>query len=613
MTKENYIIFSSIDWSTNWQIHHQLAQSLSLNGNKVLFIENTGIRSINIHDSGRIKERIVNWKNSLHGYKNIDKNIVTFSPLLLPFPYSKVAVFINKIILINSLSRWIKAANFNSHIVISFLPTPVVLSTINYINPKLVIYYCANNFSKSSDSAKQVIPHENDFILNSDMVFVISRLLQERVSAISNDVYYFPPGVDFIKFKNILESDDSIPDDLSHIELPIIGYIGAISKVFDQELVLEIASQLPEFMFVLVGPKCTDTSVLEKASNILFVGAKPHNLIPNYIRSFKVAIIPYVCNDFTNGVFPSKLIEYLSMGVPVVATEIRELVELSNIYNNSYTIASNVNKFVDSIRVLSKENNSSLRNQRIEVAEDNSWDKRFKEILTTINKELKEDRDRYKNHDWKVRLNNIFSHNLKFKSGLLGLIFSFLVVFYTPLFWIMGGQLVVKDLPKRSDAIVVFSGDGEVSYQNSSYQKRALDAISLYSQGYADKIFLSSGREQTISGVKMIKLYLIDRGVHESSIYILDKYPNSTYQNVMMVKQSLDNENVSSILFLTSPYHSLRSMLTWSKNAPNIKVLIPEVVDSPSKIMQWSTSFKDVRVIFYEFIAIAHNWIVGRV
>ena len=43
----------------------------------------------------------------------------------------------------------------------------------------------------------------------------------------------------------------------------------------------------------------------------------------------------------------------------------------------------------------------------------------------------------------------------------------------------MGEQLVVKDLPQKSDAIVVFSGDGEVSYQNLSYQKRALDAVEL--------------------------------------------------------------------------------------------------------------------------------------
>ena len=118
----------------------------------------------------------------------------------------------------------------------------------------------------------------------------------------------------------------------------------------------------------------------------------------------------------------------------------------------------------------------------------------------------------------------------------------------------MGEQLVERDLAKKSDAIVVFSGDGEVSYQNLSYQKRAINAIKFYNEGFSDKIFLSSGRKQTIADVDMIKLYLVSRGVSKSSIYVLEKYPSSTYENVKMIKQVLDENKVSSILFITSPY-----------------------------------------------------------
>ena len=46
------------------------------------------------------------------------------------------------------------------------------------------------------------------------------------------------------------------------------------------------------------------------------------------------------------------------------------------------------------------------------------------------------------------------------------IIFGLLIIFYSPLFWFIGEQLVARDLPKKSDAIVVFSGDGKVSYQN---------------------------------------------------------------------------------------------------------------------------------------------------
>ena len=176
--------------------------------------------------------------------------------------------------------------------------------------------------------------------------------------------------------------------------------------------------------------------------------------------------------------------------------------------------------------------------------------------------------------------------------------------------WFIGERLVVYGFPEKSDAIVVFSGDGEVSYKNLSYQKRTLESIRLYKEGYADKIFLSSGREQTIADVEMIRLYLVNRGVPESSIYILDKYPNSTYQNVKMVKDKLDKNNINSVLFLTSPYHSLRSMLLWKKNAPD-KRIISYVKKLPNN--SWNIGFDKIRVIAYEYTSIIYNWIIGRI
>ena len=97
ITKQNFIIFSSVDWTTHWQLHHQLATSLVSDGNRVLFVENTGIRSANIGDIGRLSERISNWRKGFHGFSSIDgDNLTSYSPVLLPFPYSKLSLLFNK-------------------------------------------------------------------------------------------------------------------------------------------------------------------------------------------------------------------------------------------------------------------------------------------------------------------------------------------------------------------------------------------------------------------------------------------------------------------------------------------------------------------------------------
>ena len=90
----NYIIFGSRDWENNWQTQHRLVASLSKK-NKVLYIENTGVRSVKLNDFPRILQRIKNWRKSIRGFKKINENLIIFSPLVFPFPYNKFFQLIN--------------------------------------------------------------------------------------------------------------------------------------------------------------------------------------------------------------------------------------------------------------------------------------------------------------------------------------------------------------------------------------------------------------------------------------------------------------------------------------------------------------------------------------
>ena len=613
--KRNVIIFSSIDWSTHWQLHHQLATSLISDGNRVLFVENTGVRSINIGDVGRLSERIHNWRKGMRGFFNIDGSKLTiYSPILIPFPYSKLSLFFNKRIFNLSIFRWIKVSNFSDPIVISFLPTPLIQSAIKSIDPKISIYYCANNMADSSISASQIRPYEDYFFGSVDIVFTAAYVIQEYAKSFSEKVFYFPPGIDFDKFEKALKSKKGIPNDLSGITKPVIGYVGALGRVFDQELLCALADECSDSNIVLIGPKYTDTTFLEGKSNIVFLGTRPHDQLPYYIKGFDVGIVPYICNDFTEGVYPSKLNEYMAMGIPSVSTNLREVREFKETYGEATIIANSTEEFIEAVKLsIVEKNNTSFADQRIKAAKTNSWESRFKGISSIIEKELIIVESQLMEADWKKRFKGyVHLQSKRRKIGFL-IVFIFFIITYSPLFWFMGEGLVIRDIPKKSDAIVVFSGDGKASYQNLSYQDRALDAIKFYKSGYADKVFLSSGREQTISDVDMIKLYLVSRGVPESSIYILKKYPSSTYQNVKMVHQNLEKYNVKSILFLTSPLHSRRALLTWKRHATDIEITTPDTSRESIRNIQWGVGLDKMKVITYEYAAIVHNWIVGRI
>src|SRR6266540_1821320 len=123
--ERDIILVSSIDWDTHWQIHHQIASSLVSAGNRVLFVENTGVRAPGFRDLSRMRQRAVNWWHGTKGFREVSPRLFVYSPLFVPFPYSAAARWFNRIVLFRPLKRWIAATGFYRPIMWTFLPTPL--------------------------------------------------------------------------------------------------------------------------------------------------------------------------------------------------------------------------------------------------------------------------------------------------------------------------------------------------------------------------------------------------------------------------------------------------------------------------------------------------------
>jgi uncharacterized SAM-binding protein YcdF (DUF218 family) len=186
--------------------------------------------------------------------------------------------------------------------------------------------------------------------------------------------------------------------------------------------------------------------------------------------------------------------------------------------------------------------------------------------------------------------------------------FSLILVFYTPIFTLLGNNLAIHDKLDYADAIVVFSGDGSTSYRNSTYRDRTLEALKIYNQGYSKKILLSSGRDQSISDVDFIRSYLLSRNVDKTNVYLFEAYPTSTYENIKMVGDYLKINKINKIIFITALYHNKRAQLIWRHNYPDIKLIVPPINRNST---YWKQDLEKVKIICYEYLAIIHNKIRG--
>ena len=122
--RADVLCISSIDWDFIWQGHQEIMSTLAADGHRVLFVENTGVRAPKMRDLPRVRQRIRNWWRGTKGFREERPNVFVYSPLLLPLPYSRVARWLNRFLLLRALRRWMRATGFYRPIVWTFLPTP---------------------------------------------------------------------------------------------------------------------------------------------------------------------------------------------------------------------------------------------------------------------------------------------------------------------------------------------------------------------------------------------------------------------------------------------------------------------------------------------------------
>ncbi len=99
------------------------------------------------------------------------------------------------------------------------------------------------------------------------VVFVVSRPLLEKVQARRADAAYLPNGVEFARFA--APADPSLlPEEIARARgRPAAGYVGALARWVDSDLLAALAEQRPDWSFFLVGEALDDSfDGLESAS-----------------------------------------------------------------------------------------------------------------------------------------------------------------------------------------------------------------------------------------------------------------------------------------------------------------------------------------------------------
>jgi len=559
LKNEDIICISSIDWDFIWQGHQEIMTRLARTGNRVLFIENTGVRMPGIRDFKRIKNRILNWRKGVHGVRKIEEGLYVYSPLVFPFPYWKIARFINKRLMFSVLMKWLKAVGFSEPVVWTFLPTGLSLDLIEELQPKVLIYYCIDSFQASSKDAEKIKQTEGLMLKKADLVFATSQELFDYCAETSKNVHYFPFAVNIDNFTGILDKTDTAPGDMADIKRPIAGYVGGVHKWIDFDLVREIALKNKDVSFVFCGPVQADVAKIKDLANVTLLGQKDTGELPAYVREFDVTLIPYRITEYTKNVYPTKLNEYLSLGKPVISTGLPEIMKFNRENRGIVRVASTADDFSENIKsILEKPLREEERTQAMDAAKRNSWSARLKNMSSLI-EETGRRKAAEKEKTWRDNLSRFYKKSRKrLVLAVLIVLLGYTVVFRTPLAWVAARPLALESAPVKSDIIAVLGGGvGESGKVGQGYEERVDTAVKLYADAMGGKIVFISGYRYIMKEAEVMKALSVSMGVKESDI-ITEDSPVNTYEMIKLLGNLARKNGWESIILISSPYHMLR-------------------------------------------------------
>lgn len=385
------VVFLSIDWDRFFRRYLFTSMSKVNTNCKILCIQ----RPICFFSTPFLNRRkVFDWFIKKQLIK-LSPNLFIYQPIVFLHdhlaPLVPFVTKLNKKLLEYQFSKQIDEIGLRKDNLVAWISDPIQEEYLGLVNEKLSIYDCYDDYFAYAGNSffrniNQLILQENRILKNVDIVFTVSKELYEKKSKINKNTYLISNAVDTELFGKASDELTSVPSKLLDVPRPIIGMVGNLHHRIDFELIRNIAVTHPEWSLVIVGDwvrahrKIINSDLikhLKRKRNVHWMGHQPLEMLPNYLKAFDICLIPYaVGNPFNISCSPLKLYEYLATGKPIVSTNLPSVKEYSDVIQ----IGRNYSEFEKGI-ILALTENGKFQEMRKQIAKDNAWDNRAREIF----------------------------------------------------------------------------------------------------------------------------------------------------------------------------------------------------------------------------------------
>ncbi len=358
MIKDRVFVVFGDDWGRYPSTLQHIMKEL-IKYNKLIWIGSLGLRKpkFSILDLKRIFEKVKN----IFVKKEVvilDQNITILHPFVLPFHNISFVRNINKNKIVTEINNALAKLGKDKPIIVT--SQPIVGDVIGEIGDTSAHYFCLDDYTQFDGAYKIIEQLEKELLEKSDTCFSVSEILVKTRVPKTGRSYFLPQGVNIDHFKYAESSINNTP---------IIGFFGLVSEWIDINLIIKAAKKYPNYKFEIIGRHSVSVEDLFNIPNLEYVGEIPYNELPKRASKFTVGIIPFIVNELTLACNPLKYLEYISMGIPVISTNLPEVAK----FGKAVYIAKDENEFLELIPIAVENNCEEHNKERRLVAEKYSW------------------------------------------------------------------------------------------------------------------------------------------------------------------------------------------------------------------------------------------------
>jgi glycosyltransferase involved in cell wall biosynthesis len=214
---------------------------------------------------------------------------------------------------------------FDRPIQLFYTPMPAP-AMIGAFDERAIVYDCMDELSQFRFAPTALVDRERLLLASADIVFTGGYRLWQSKQRLHDDVHFVGCGVDVEHFSRARCLDLAVPESIASLRRPVMGYYGVIDERIDYGLLNRLAAAFPEVALVMVGPVVkVDPRELPRTHNIHWLGQRSYDELPAHVKGFDVCLMPFALNEATEYINPTKTLEYMAAGKPIVSTAISDV------------------------------------------------------------------------------------------------------------------------------------------------------------------------------------------------------------------------------------------------------------------------------------------------